>query len=76
MARRPTEGTEADRQLAEMCDNARRVVGFCEALGFLDAETSPVHPHLHHAPPFSAGHLAAHQELGGDDGPYVWELSG
>ncbi len=35
MARkRPTEGTEADAQLQEMCANAHKVVELCEVLGF------------------------------------------
>lgn len=32
--KRPTEGTAADEQLQQMCDNARDVVEVCDALGF------------------------------------------
>lgn len=33
-SKRPTEGIEADAQLQELCDNARRVVELCDAFGF------------------------------------------
>ena len=32
--KRPTLGTDADKELQQMCDNAHAVVDVCDALGF------------------------------------------
>lgn len=79
MAKRPTEGTEADRQVQELCNQARRVSRVCELLGFERTGVDRLVTHLEgyvledRAP--LTGHADAVQVLEDPDlRPYIWDL--